>query len=47
VLSYLLAELFQRCWRQVAGLAIFALLPFGLFQLCLGDLAGYCKMDKS
>jgi len=40
VVAQLLAELFQRRWRQVAGLAIFALLPFGLFQLWLWQVFG-------
>lgn len=40
VVAQLLAELFQRRWRQVAGLAIFAILPFALFQLWLLQVFG-------
>lgn len=40
IIAQLLAELFQRRWRHAIGLALTALLPFGLFQLWLWQVFG-------
>lgn len=40
IIAQLLAELFQRRWRYALGLALTALLPFGLFQLWLWQVFG-------
>jgi hypothetical protein len=39
-IAQLLAELFQHRWRHAIGLALTALLPFGLFQLWLWQVFG-------